>query len=135
METITIEDRELFVNIMSKINKTMTDVQYPFSIFYLIDDTPYIEHNTKTNDFNVRYCDFFDLFVQNLYDIHDLLDSVSDPNMAFDADWDASFIKTQVLLSKLIQEHFNIDVNNIDLLLYWESVSPGTGITIKLLKK
>ena len=118
--------RELFDNIMSKINKTMTDIEYPCSIFYLIDDTAYIEHNTKTNDFNIRYCDFFELFGKNIYDIPDFLDS--------DNDFDAEFNKIKVLFSKLIQEHFNINVNNIDILLNWETVTPCTGITIKLLK-
>jgi hypothetical protein len=73
----TKEQREVFLDIMSKITCTKTDNSYPDSIFYMDNDSVYMEQDLKTNDFYIRYYGFWRVFETkfdlNYYEISELL--------------------------------------------------------------
>jgi hypothetical protein len=103
----TEEQRETFSEIMSKITGTKKDDKYPDSIFYMVDDSIYMEQDLKTDNFYIRYKDFWSVF-----------ETISDLNSK----------EISELLSGLLAQHLNCKVNttskhSLNHYLSWNIIS------------
>lgn len=58
----TKEQREVFNDIMSKVTCLKKLDEYTDSIFYIINDSVYMEQDLKTDNFYIRYGDFWEVF-------------------------------------------------------------------------
>ena len=52
----------VFLNIMSKITERKTNKRYPNSVFYMVADSIYMKQHIETNEFCIRYDDFWKIY-------------------------------------------------------------------------
>lgn len=96
------EPYETFLNIMSKITGTKKSDKFPDSVFYMVGDSVYMQQDIKTNDFYIRYNDFWRVFETK----HDL-----------------KYLEIKELLCGLLEEHLKCKVNTSgDVLFHCTSI-------------
>ena len=86
----TKEQREAFNEIVSKFTETKKSDKYPDSVFYMVDDSVYMERDLKTDNFYIRYYDFW---------------------LVFERKFKLNYQEISGLLRGLLEEYLNCNVN------------------------
>jgi hypothetical protein len=79
---------------MSQITETKKSDNYPDSVYYMKGDCTYMERDLKTDDFYIRYNDFWKVF-ETIFNLN--------------------YKEISELLGGLLEEHLNCKVNIIIL--------------------
>lgn len=111
----TKEQREAFNEIVSKFTETKKSDKYPDSVFYMVGDYVYMERNSKTNNFYIRYCDFWAFFETkfnlNYQEISGLLQGLLKHHL--NCEVNTTFIEGE-LSTSVLEEHLNYNVNSVN---------------------
>ena len=93
----TKEQRDTFNEIMSKITGTKNSDEYTDSVFYMVGDSVYMEQELKTDNFYIRYDDFWSVFKTK---------------------FNLNYQEISQLLRGLLEQHLNCKVNTTSYVFF-----------------